>query len=214
MRLWGGQLGLIPVTCCGTNITGEGIDAWSNWQVHVFDSAYVGKTGECARADCKGCFFVASSYCCFYGHICEEGGSLFQGWSNIYTGSEKLQVISSVKLHIIRKEAGRQSAAFSRKHLNLRDWTRWFLRVPPSLACASWVWPCVSSHNPIFLFVQPLGPVVLLRSKQTWTRGLGDETVHIVCFLPKLGDLNNAAHTNRQENPADTETRWKRGECK
>lgn len=53
------------------------------------------------------------------------------------------------------------------------DKTRWSA-AGSSLAflCSPKVWdgPCVSSHNPIFLFVQPLGPVILLRSKQTWTR--------------------------------------------
>lgn len=60
MRLWGGQLGLIPVTCCGTNITGEGIDAWSNWQVDVFGSTHVGKNRRmCNRAEREGRCFTA-----------------------------------------------------------------------------------------------------------------------------------------------------------
>lgn len=64
MRLWGGQLGLIPVTCCGTDITVEGIDAWSDW-LDVFDMW--GKEG--GRAG---------------GRVVEEllvlGASLWRGW--------------------------------------------------------------------------------------------------------------------------------------
>lgn len=62
MRLWGGQLGLIPVTSCGTDITGEGTEEWSDRQGNVSDSSHVGKNrrmcSRAARAECKGCFFI------------------------------------------------------------------------------------------------------------------------------------------------------------
>lgn len=62
MRLWGSQLGLIPVTSCGSNITGEGMEEWSDRQVSVLDSTPVGKNrrmcNRAARVVCKGCFFI------------------------------------------------------------------------------------------------------------------------------------------------------------
>lgn len=52
----------------------------------------LGKTGECVTVqNVRGVVSPPSEHCWFYGHICEEGGSLFPRWSNIYTWNYTLK---------------------------------------------------------------------------------------------------------------------------
>lgn len=61
---------------------------------------------------------------------------------------------------------------------------------------------CVSSHNPILLFVQPLGPVIILRSKQTPAPWYSHSLFSSEVGRPQQCSFRQ--HTNTQE-PNQTE---------
>lgn len=108
MRLWGGQQGLIPVTSCGTNITEEGTEEWSDRQVNVFDSTHFGKIGECvAVQQGRNVRAVSSSlwrHCWFKATFAKRAGHFSTGGQTSgITTWRKVTRVSSVTICIVKK---------------------------------------------------------------------------------------------------------------
>lgn len=144
MRLWGGQLGLIPVTSCGTDITGEGTEEWSDRQGNVSDSSHVGKNrrmcSRAARMEFKGCFFIpVEALLVLRARLRRRRVTFPKVAKHLHVDYNLMENYQSQqRYHSYNKE---MNIICSSKHINSWIWAikpNDLLRFPPLLACVAW----------------------------------------------------------------------------